>query len=170
MLKYSKITVWRASHWGCCLAKKRCIFWWDFLVHKIFKSKCKLSLMSNLYAFTLCAASAWSKKCILVHFVFASTLRCLLPDWQYKQKKLSNCTIKGFVIFYLSFFPNLISPDLLCKWYPKLGSKYVWNFLDGILHSMPCSNSDQISSSEEFDLIQSNLVLLTELVNIRFPF
>ena len=51
--------------------------------------------------YAMCAASAWSTKCILVHFVFASTLRCLLPDWQYKQKKTQQPTIKGFVIFYL---------------------------------------------------------------------
>ena len=40
--------------------------------------------------YAMCAASAWSKQCILVHFVFASTLRCLLPDWQYKQNKTKN--------------------------------------------------------------------------------
>ena len=99
-----------------CLAKKRCIFWWHFLVHKIFKSKCKLSLMSNLYVrfYAMCAASAWSKQCILVHFVFASTLRCLLPDWQYKQKN-SATHYKRFCNFLskniLPFFPNLLSPD-----------------------------------------------------------
>ena len=49
--------------------------------------------------YAMCAASAWSKQCILVHFVFASTLRCLLPDWQYKQKKTQQPTIKGSVIF-----------------------------------------------------------------------
>ena len=66
--------------------------------------------------YAMCAASAWSKQCILVHFVFALTLRCLLPDWQYKQKNAATALyVKGFVIFYLSFFFQIqyVSPDLL---------------------------------------------------------
>ena len=93
--------------------------------------------MSNLYAFTLCAASAWSKKCILVHFVFASTLRCLLPDWQYKQKKTQQLHYKRFCNFLSVFLPNLISPDLL-RYLISLASKTSWTSAS-ILQASPIS-------------------------------